>query len=301
MTSLSIAIIGAGAAPPASSCNSLRVLDDSTYVNPDEMDFEGQEWVLPEETEPKPVKREDKQAKYLEDDDEEFDLAMEDNLDDEDFDLEMEPVCRPESIHEYVLTPQSLYAAVSVGLDRETIVGVLEKLSKVKLTGKLKRFISNATKSYGKVKLVLKHNKFWVETADMEVLERLLDNSTIQASKAQDTPGADHRGLDLGYEEVEEEEDPERQVLAFEILASEVERVKKECLPGGPSGLDCPLLEEYDFSHDTTNRPLDISLLPGVQLRPYQEKSLSKISVSVDQWAHQFTLWTNLQPEDVVK
>jgi len=42
-----------------------------------------------------------------------------------------EPVCRPESIHEYVLTPQSLYAAVSVGLDRETIIGVLEKLSKV--------------------------------------------------------------------------------------------------------------------------------------------------------------------------
>jgi DNA excision repair protein ERCC-3 len=24
-------------------------------------------------------------------------------------------------------------------------------------------------------------------------------------------------------------------------------------------------------------------------------------SVSVDQWAHQFTLWTNLQSEDVVK
>jgi hypothetical protein len=43
-----------------------------------------------------------------------------------------EPVCRPESIHEYVLTPQSLYAAVSVGLDRDTILGVLDKLSKVR-------------------------------------------------------------------------------------------------------------------------------------------------------------------------
>lgn len=42
-----------------------------------------------------------------------------------------EPVCRPESIHEYVLTPQSLYAAVSVGLDQQTILGVLDKLSKV--------------------------------------------------------------------------------------------------------------------------------------------------------------------------
>jgi hypothetical protein len=44
-----------------------------------------------------------------------------------------EPVCRPESIHEYVLTPQSLYAAVSVGLDQQTILGVLDKLSKVRL------------------------------------------------------------------------------------------------------------------------------------------------------------------------
>jgi hypothetical protein len=42
-----------------------------------------------------------------------------------------EPVCRPESIHEYVLTPQSLYAAVSVGLDQQTILSVLDKLSKV--------------------------------------------------------------------------------------------------------------------------------------------------------------------------
>jgi DNA excision repair protein ERCC-3 len=44
----------------------------------------------------------------------------------------------------------------------------------VKLTGKLKRFIANATKSYGKVKLVLKHNRFWVETADMEVCQGLV-------------------------------------------------------------------------------------------------------------------------------
>jgi hypothetical protein len=43
-------------------------------------------------------------------------------------------VCRPESIHEYVLTPQSLYAAVSVGLDQATILGVLDKLSKASLT-----------------------------------------------------------------------------------------------------------------------------------------------------------------------
>jgi hypothetical protein len=36
-----------------------------------------------------------------------------------------------------VLTPQSLYAAVSVGLDRDTILGVLDKLPKVRLRSTL--------------------------------------------------------------------------------------------------------------------------------------------------------------------
>ncbi len=42
-----------------------------------------------------------------------------------------EPVCRPESVHEYLLTPHSLYAAVSVGLEAQTIITVLNRLSKV--------------------------------------------------------------------------------------------------------------------------------------------------------------------------
>ena len=42
-----------------------------------------------------------------------------------------EPVCRPECVHEYQLTPHSLYAAVSVGLSTPTIVSVLGRLSKV--------------------------------------------------------------------------------------------------------------------------------------------------------------------------
>ena len=39
----------------------------------------------------------------------------------------------------------------------------------VKLSSALKNFIAASTRSYGKVKLVLKHNKFWVETADTKV------------------------------------------------------------------------------------------------------------------------------------
>jgi DNA excision repair protein ERCC-3 len=39
----------------------------------------------------------------------------------------------------------------------------------VKLSPALKKFIAGSTRSYGKVKLVLKHNRFWVETADTKV------------------------------------------------------------------------------------------------------------------------------------
>ena len=41
-----------------------------------------------------------------------------------------EPVCRPEFVHEFNLSPYSLYAAVSVGLQTEEILYVLDLLCK---------------------------------------------------------------------------------------------------------------------------------------------------------------------------
>lgn len=60
-------------------------------------------------------------------------------------------MCRPECVHEYQLTPHSLYAAVSVGLETETIISVLNRLSKVQLSEEVKAFIRNSTQNYGKV------------------------------------------------------------------------------------------------------------------------------------------------------
>lgn len=77
--------------------------------------------------------------------------------------------CRPESMHEYNLTPHSLYAAVSVGLETETIISVLSKLSKTKLPSEIIDFIHGSTANYGKVKLVLKKNQYFVESPFPEV------------------------------------------------------------------------------------------------------------------------------------
>lgn len=91
-----------------------------------------------------------------------------------------EPVCRPEHIHEYKLTAYSLYAAVSVGLQTHDIIEYLKRLSKTSIPEGIVEFIKLCTLSYGKVKLVLKHNKYFVESPYPEVLQKLLKDPVIQ-------------------------------------------------------------------------------------------------------------------------
>lgn len=91
-----------------------------------------------------------------------------------------EPVCRPEYIHEYKLTAYSLYAAVSVGLQTHDIIEYLKRLSKTTVPDGILEFIRLCTLSYGKVKLVLKHNKYFVESPHPDVLQKLLKDPVIQ-------------------------------------------------------------------------------------------------------------------------
>ncbi|XP_030829928.1 general transcription and DNA repair factor IIH helicase subunit XPB-like [Strongylocentrotus purpuratus] len=91
-----------------------------------------------------------------------------------------EPVCRPENIHEYKLTAYSLYAAVSVGLQTSDIIEYLRRLSKTTIPNGIVEFIKLCTLSYGKVKLVLKHNRYFVESPFPDVLQKLLKDSVVQ-------------------------------------------------------------------------------------------------------------------------
>jgi DNA excision repair protein ERCC-3 len=307
-----------------------------------------------------------------------------------------EPVCRPEHIHEYVLTPHSLYAAVSIGLTTEKIAEVLDRLSKTNLSSDVKMFITACTKNYGKVKLVLKKNKFFLESPDVKILEKLLKDDVVRSARvvnpnAQNRTEANAFETSFGLKEVGAEKltdqinketelqqnqqnaattanggekekdnkktdnkqtedelieimknkpeyDPSRSIHSFEIKPLDVEKVKQRCLPGN---LGFPALEEYDFVNDTVNPNLNVRLKPMTKIRPYQEKSLSKMfgngrarsgiivlpcgagksltgiaaavrvgksclclctsSVSVDQWAGQFKLWTNLTDREIVR
>ncbi|XP_008788735.2 general transcription and DNA repair factor IIH helicase subunit XPB1 [Phoenix dactylifera] len=199
-----------------------------------------------------------------------------------------EPVCRPESMHEYNLTPHSLYAAVSVGLETETIISVLNKLSKTKLPREMIDFIHASTANYGKVKLVLKKNRYFVESPFPEVLKTLLRDEGI--ARARITPENSQGGeaftisrtageIEGGHEELLNGAEfaaaaEEKETHSFEIDPSQVENVKQRCLP---NALNFPMLEEYDFRNDTVNPDLNMELKPQAQPRPYQEKSLSKM------------------------
>lgn len=299
-----------------------------------------------------------------------------------------EPISRPSFIHEYRITTHSLYAAVSVGLETDDIISVLSRLSKVPVANSVVEFIKSATHSYGKVKLVLKHNRYFVESSSAEILRMLLkdevigklrlvqNDSTMETedglvqtqaptqgdlvipgtkqnhekdknssnenkSKTSTDKDADEASK---AEEIEniyadviadaDDENADDTVHSFEISSENVETVKKRC-----QEIDYPMLEEYDFRNDTRNPDLEIDLKPSTQIRPYQEKSLSKMfgngrarsgiivlpcgagktlvgitaactirksvivlctsSVSVMQWRQQFLQWCTIQPENV--
>lgn len=108
-----------------------------------------------------------------------------------------EPVCRPEHIHEFQLTAYSLYAAVSVGLQTADIVEYLKRLSKTSIPDGIVQFIELCTLSYGKVKLVLKHNRYFVESSFVDVLQKLLKDPVIQSTRLiqQDHTGDEGSGL----------------------------------------------------------------------------------------------------------
>lgn len=286
-----------------------------------------------------------------------------------------EPVSRPSHIHEYKITAYSLYAAVSVGLETDDIILVLNRLSKVPVADSIVNFIRSATISYGKVKLVLKHNRYFVESTQANILQMLLkdpiigplriqssENSTSNTglvtakhddqnvkdsneSTGKETTDPTDKYGDKSVDEMfasvvggkvteEEDDDDLDTVHSFEIANESVEIVKRRC-----QEIEYPVLEEYDFRNDARNPDLEIDLKPSTQIRPYQEKSLSKMfgngrarsgiivlpcgagktlvgitaactikksvivlctsSVSVMQWRQQFLQWCSIQPENV--
>ncbi|KAL9179190.1 hypothetical protein ACHAXT_008480 [Thalassiosira profunda] len=220
-----------------------------------------------------------------------------------------EPVARPEYLHEYKLTPYSLYAAVATNIDTESIVRVLNRFSKNVLPEGVASFIRECTKRYGKAKLVLKHNRYHVESEHPAVLRELLRDELISQARVADDaatagegsqqPGGENNAdgftVHTKAEEMEEnlrilreldgdssdDDDVEgggsrekavKTTVSFQIRGDAVEVVKRRAID-----LDYPLMEEYDFRNDKGNPDVPMDLKPHTRIRRYQERSLSKM------------------------
>eukprot|EP00529_Nitzschia_sp_RCC80_P009999 CAMPEP_0113446154 /NCGR_PEP_ID=MMETSP0014_2-20120614/3556_1 /TAXON_ID=2857 /ORGANISM="Nitzschia sp." /LENGTH=772 /DNA_ID=CAMNT_0000337229 /DNA_START=13 /DNA_END=2331 /DNA_ORIENTATION=+ /assembly_acc=CAM_ASM_000159 len=214
-----------------------------------------------------------------------------------------EPVARPEFIHQYKLTPFTLYAAVATNIETKSIITVLQRLSKNKLPVEVERFIRDCTSKYGKVKLVLRHNKFYVESEYPSVLKELLRDKIIDQARVKDdgdTVGEDGFVTTTKAEEMKENltllRDPDEDsddddddggggdgsggsggkpqtVVSFQIDGEKVESVKRQAID-----MDYPLMEEYDFRNDTRNPNIPMfDLKPITRIRRYQERSLAKM------------------------
>ena len=220
-----------------------------------------------------------------------------------------EPVARPEFVHQYKLTPYSLYAAVATNIETEAIISVLERLSKNALPSHVQKFIRDCTQKYGKAKLVLKHNKFYVESEFPTVLRELLRDPTIAQARVQEdvtSENVDEHGfltqtkaeemkenLQILLKEPDDDSDEEDEadvaaaatgatvkgaappavVVSFQVKGEAVELVKRQAIE-----LDYPLMEEYDFRNDLINPDVPgFDLKPHTKIRRYQERSLAKM------------------------
>jgi len=63
------------------------------------------------------------------------------------------------------------------------VTQVLNRMSKVPVPESITNFIRERTLSYGKVKLVLKHNKYYVESSHPETLQALLKDDVIRSAR----------------------------------------------------------------------------------------------------------------------
>jgi DNA excision repair protein ERCC-3 len=222
-----------------------------------------------------------------------------------------EPLSRPTFLHEYTITTHSLYAAFSAGLRPIDIIDTLDRFLKSEMPPNVVEYIKQCGKSYGKVKMVLRDNKYFVEAADPDILQLLLKDPQVgpcrvHGSEEAATVAPKRGGLAIagtkdaaGLREVQDldrdisqhrtgrdssdlhptlrmddgDEDDDRDlVYAFQVKDDKVSLVAHRCLE-----LHYPTLEEYDFRNDNVNPDLDIDLRPGTSIRPYQEKSLSKM------------------------
>ena len=100
-----------------------------------------------------------------------------------------QPVSRTEFIHQYLITMTSLLGASAYNLSAEGIVKHLKLFSKNVLPDIVANRVRLFMRRYGKVKLIIRNQRYFIESTEQKVLHQLLSHPDIRAARKGGTSG----------------------------------------------------------------------------------------------------------------
>ncbi|CAJ1330944.1 unnamed protein product [Effrenium voratum] len=142
-----------------------------------------------------------------------------------------EPVSRPQTIHEYQITALSLNAAIANGISVEKIIQLLVKLSKNVIHEDFLSFIREKGRTTGKLRLVLRGGRHFLESEDEALLRDVSSEATV----------AQLQQLEWGLLVVDEV-----QVMPARTFRTVATTIKSHCC----LGLTATLVREDDLIQD---------------------------------------------------
>eukprot|EP00039_Didymoeca_costata_P030669 m.30818 g.30818 ORF g.30818 m.30818 type:complete len:815 (+) comp8244_c0_seq1:331-2775(+) len=101
-----------------------------------------------------------------------------------------DPMNRPERIHEYQLTPSSLYAAALTGRTPELMIERLTLMCKTDLPKEVVHMIKETTAGWGQVSITARKNRYFIESSNPDVLEELVKDEVVQEARITNEDGA---------------------------------------------------------------------------------------------------------------
>lgn len=205
-----------------------------------------------------------------------------------------EPRSRQEFIQSFEINAASLYASVTLGFTAEDIISRLEKFNKFdKIPNNIKQFIEDTTASFGKCRLVLKENNYFLESDHRFILEYYYEikgladcwqghiykteefsfserDTTINESTSRTTDRLltlnDNAHLIKCFEDIIKKEDTteneKRDVYRLMIKQDKIDKVRIE--RGGGAKYKYMLSQEYIFDRNGESE-LDINLKSNVR------------------------------------
>lgn len=124
----------------------------------------------------------------------------------------------------------------------------------------------------GKLRLVLKNKRYFVESTNLEILSILLKDPIIQTFHCKKETIKFNETTLINFKNEKTKNKKSYKIYSFEIHSQYHEKILEKT-----QELNLPLLEEYDFKKDLLTENLNIFLKPITKQRPYQQKSLSKM------------------------